>query len=418
MNSVVLVTIDSMRADSWGFLSGSDLTPTLDSLAAEGLGFEAAVAPGPSTPESMPAVMTGTYPTDVDRSAHSQLRARRDAIRHHLTARETVAERFRRLGYATAGFSPNPYTSRYFGFDAGFDRFEDFLRGSRDRLYAGMLDGRLRGIPMSTVFPVRLLVNWLRREEAFKPSSAVYEDVSAWLATATEPYFLWILLMDTHDPYLPPREHRRQPLPAVLHANWRLWRRGHEPPLTDRTHARLRQAYRGTVRAVDAFLDRLRRGLPGDPVIAVHADHGEAFGEHGTYGHHQRLYEENVHVPLVVGGPVPSHTIHRPVPLAVLPDLLSTLAVGDDPLQILPRGPVRTQTLDGTHVGLRGSTWKFIRDPDGESLYNLEADPDERQDVAGAESGLTDACRRLLRSWDADRRERTALAGAARGVMG
>jgi len=410
------VTMDSLRYDHCSFTGYErETTPTLDAMAAAGFTVANAVSPGPSTPESMPAVLTGSYPADDDEEYASELAARQARIRRHMRTRTTLAERFRERGYATAGFSPNPYTSRYFGFDAGFDHYEDFIGGSRRRLYAGALEGAFAGVDLSALFPARVLLNWVNREEVFKPWEAFYGAVCEWVRSVEEPYFLWVLLMDTHDPYLVPDGYRSQPRWATYHANWRLWRRGHEPPFSDRTRERLVRAYDDAVRYADEFLARLRADLgtgEDGPIVAVHGDHGEAFGEHGTYGHHQRLYEENVHVPLVLDGPgVPDRRVSEPVSLQWTPTLLETLSRGGgvDP----PEPPARTRTLAGDRVALRGRDWKYRRDPDDESVSDPAGDPGERTDIGDQRADLLAACRALVRSWDAERAERRRIATAA-----
>jgi len=400
MRNLILVTLDSLRADHcsyWGY--DRETTPTLDRMAESGLTFLNAVSPGPSTPESMPVSFTGRYPVRRDRREdESLLAARRATIRRHMHTHETLAERFSRLGYATAGFSPNPYTSRYFGFDAGFDRYEDFMGGSRERLYRGMLDGVLEETALDAVLPVRLLLNWVQREEVFKPWAAFQEDLLAWLSDAPEPYFLWVLLMDTHDPYLVPGEYRTQSRRAMYRANYRLWRQGHEPPFSRTTHRRLVRAYDDSVRYGDAFLDRIATEAPGDPLIAVHGDHGEAFGEHGTYGHHQQLYAENVHVPFVVAGG-PDREIAQPVSLGDLPGLLSDVAVrGTVPT---PDGPAVSRTLDERRVSLRGRRWACIANGTTDELYTADETSTTREERRVDDERLGDELRRLIR----DRRE-------------
>lgn len=415
MRNVVLVTIDSLRADHCGFMGHRrDTTPTLDSMAADGLQFTNAIAPGPSTPESMPAILTGSYPIDGGNGHDSLLADRRERLSRHMGARETLAERFRARGYTTGGFSPNPYTSGYFGFDAGFDTYEDFVGGSRERLYSGVLDGALAGTSLASLFPARVALNWVQREEVFKPWEAFYGDVLRWVREAEQPYFLWVLLMDVHDPYLVPDTYRTQSRWATYHANWRLWRQGHQPPFSSTTHTRLLRAYDDATSYADAFLGRLRTDLArDDPLVAVHADHGEAFGEHGTFGHHQRLYEENIHVPFVVAGG-PERTVERPVSLQSVPEMLCALAEGGD--LPLPDGPVKTRTLDGDRLALRGRDWKLMRGPDGDTFYDLAADPTEREPREdGTREGdeRADATRRLLERWQAARDEQRYVARAA-----
>lgn len=414
MNSVVLVTFDSFRHDHCGFADyGRDTTPTLDRMAEEGLVFENAIAPGPSTPEAMPIILTGSHPRPLDPAVEDEFLERQQTLREHMQARETLAERFSRRGYATAGFSPNPYTSRYFGFDEGFDKYEDFIDGSRERLYDGMLNGVLDELDLEGLFPARVLLNWVQREEVFKPWEAFYNDIIEWTESVDKPYFLWVLLMDTHDPYLVPDEYRTQSRRATYHANWRLWKQGHEPPFSETTHDRLVRAYDDTIRYSDAFLERLVGDLSGDPLVAVHGDHGEAFGEHGTYGHHQRLYEENIHVPLVVHGG-PEGAVKEAFPLAETPRLLLELASGEE--CSVDAEPARARTLGGNRTAIRSRDWKYLRGPEGTEVYDLASDPEESETLG--ESELRESCRVLADRWIADDIERQSVTQAVEELEG
>lgn len=325
--NIVLVTIDSLRADYCGYVGEKrDATPTLTGLATDGLAFERAIAPGPSTPESMPAIFTGTYPIGED---DGTLATRRDRIRRHMSARETLPEALSRRGYTTAAFTPNPFTSQHFGFDQGFDHFRDFMdeRHRRGGLYDRLFEGFLKDDFASSL--ARVLVNFWQREEVFKPWERYYESVVEWVASADEPYFLWVFLMDAHNPYMADAEHRSQPRWKQFHANLQFWRESHETPFDPVVHERLVTAYEDAVRYADTFLERLQSDLGGDPIIAVHGDHGEAFGEHGTYGHEPYLYDENVHVPLVVGN-VDAGRVTTPYSLRHLPRLLIGLTTGSN----------------------------------------------------------------------------------------
>ncbi|NHN46550.1 sulfatase [Halostella sp. JP-L12] len=413
MRNTILVTLDSLRADHcgyWGY--DRETSPTLDRMAEEGVVFTNAVSPGPSTPESMPVSFTGEYPTPPAETGDSSLLTeRRETIRRHMETRETLAERFSSAGYATAGFSPNPYTSRYFGFDAGFDRYEDFMGGSRERLYQGILEGALEGTSLAAVLPVRILLNWVQREEVFKPWEAFYDELRDWVADVEGPYFLWVLLMDTHDPYLVPSEYRTQSRAAMYQANYRLWRQNHEPPFSETTHERLVRAYDDTIRYADDFLARLRSDFgETDPLIVVHGDHGEAFGEHGTYGHHARLYEENVHVPFVVDGG-PTGTVKAPVSLREIPDLLWTFAV-EESTPIPDGSPAVARTLDGNRIAARDRRWKYIRNGGREDeLYALADGTGETNPVT--DESFKETPRRLTDQWRESFRERERIAAAA-----
>jgi arylsulfatase len=409
--NIVLVTVDSLRADHCGFHGyEKETTPTLDRLADEGLVFENAIAPGPSTPESMPAIFTGSHPTSVPKSdPHgTALSARRERIRHHMDARETLPERLSALGYETAAFTPNPFTSRYFGFDAGFDRFQDFMESSRSLggIYERVFEQFVGDGPLSMVRP---LVNWAFREEVFKPWASYYDEVVEWIRSAGSPFFLWVFLMDAHNPYMAPAAYRTQSGLDTFRANVRFWRESHDTPFDPSTHRRLHTAYTDAVRYVDAFLDRLRADLPASSTLVVHADHGEAFGEHGVYGHEPHVYEENVHVPLVVDGAA-SGRAERPVSLCQLPVLLAAIAA-DEPLDGFGEPAVVSWSRQGNRVALRGRSWKYIRAGEEDALYDLTAD--ERTDRSSTTS-LDPFCRLVDRfREDVRERGRTVTASAA-----
>ena len=325
--NIVLVTVDSLRADHCGFHGyEKDTTPNLDAMAEDGLVFENAIAPGPATPESMPVIFTGEWPVERGEESESELRARRERIRTHMQARETLPERLQRLGYQTAAFTPNPFTSRHFGFDQGFDRFEDFMdEQNRGQLYQKVFNGFLDGSGASSL--ARVFMNFWQREEVFKPWESYYDDAVSWAKEADEPYFLWVFLMDAHNPYMSSAEYRSQSRLSEFHANFEFWRQSHETPFSAEMHEKLVTAYDDSIRYSDAFLGRLREDLDDESVITVTGDHGEAFGEHGTYGHEPYLHDENVHVPLVIEG-AHEETVSETVSLRSLPEILTSIADG------------------------------------------------------------------------------------------
>jgi arylsulfatase len=397
--NVVLVSIDSLRADYCGYVSSDrDATPTLTGMADDGIAFSRAIAPGPSTPESMPATFTGEYPVDRGSSDAPELATYRERIRRHMLARETLPERFSRLGYTTGAFTPNPFTSRHFGFDQGFDRFQDFMGETRggSGLYDRVFEGFLKGGAASSL--VRVLLNFWGREEVFKPWESYYDDVVEWADAAAEPYFLWVFLMDAHNPYLASSEYRSQSRLEQFHANVRFWRESHETPFSATVHDRLVTAYEDAVGYADAFLDRLRSDLDGDPLFVVHGDHGEAFGEHGTYGHEPYLHPENVHVPLVVGG-APARTVDDPVSLRALPGILTSVAT--EPSPDLGRSAYAlTRTLQG----------------DDSAVYTRDTQYSRRGTVEPGASAETEPLRRIVDRFSASQREQRTIANAAERV--
>ena len=397
--NVVLVTIDCLRADHCSFMGYErETTPTLDAMASDGIVFENAIAPGPSTSESMPAIFSGSYPSARPGDG-DVIDERISRIRPHMQSRRTLAEAFSEAGYATAGFSPNPFTTRYFGFQAGFDRYEDFLDGSHGRLYEHLIEGRLSNSEL--FMPLRVLFNWLQKEEVFKTWEQYYDDLLEWTAGTSRPYFLWVHLMDVHHPYLASREDRSSPLWKNMYANWRLRAQDYEPPFAEWVDSELVTAYDDSIAYADRFLAELTDDLAGDdPVVVVSSDHGESFGEHDAYEHHggafgqhgeqeyhSYLYEENIHVPLVVGNVDRDETVSDPFSLRRLSDLFGLERNGPLIQTDVTDDFVRARTIEGSGMAVRGEHWKYIDDGDRERVFDLregETEPVEDDQLRAA----------------------------------
>lgn len=416
--NIVLVTADSLRADYCGYVGGGDLTPTLDELAREGVAFENAIAPGPQTFSSMPAAFTGE-PRDpaVFRSQDGEgtFERRLESIAAHLDLYAPIQERLQEFGYETAAITPNPWTSRAAGFDRGFDCFVDCSTAEQD----GRLDAVLSRLPGvdAGVRPVELLVNKLTGRSFFTQWEGLYDDLLAVRAALSEPYFLWVFLMDTHVPYITTRRHREEnSLPAMYYAVARSQGalRGRDDSLPDHVRRLLLRSYRDAVRATDRFLDRLRSDLARDHVLVVHSDHGESLGEHGNFGHHhRRVYEENIHVPFVVHGAGVAGHVKRPTTLRTLHDVIHELARRGtfDPTSHTDELVCITSELHN-HRAVRGRRWKYVED-DGGQLFNLWADPGESRNLADAHPELVEWLGRQLESHDQHLRERARISESA-----
>ena len=248
---VLLITIDTLRADSPGFSGNNSgnkqaATPVLDRLAAQGRVFTDAHAHNVVTLPSHANLLTGLYPYQ-----HGV----RDNTGFRLTERfPTLATVLREAGYATGAFvGAYPLDSRY-GLDRGFDIYDDrTTRG--DHVETFSLAER-------------------RGDEVVAPA------VDWWNRRRGTPRFLWVHLYDPHAPYAPP-----EPFASRFAGN----------------------AYLGEVAAADAFLAPLLGPLLDrkEPpcLVVVTADHGESLGEHGEATHGLFAYEATLKVPLVLWGP-------------------------------------------------------------------------------------------------------------------
>lgn len=188
--NIVLITVDSLRAD---YCYSVDVpTPAMDELADSGARFETAIAPGPATYESMPAIFTGTQPGQADSPGGVN---RRHRIATHLRAHRPIPARLRERGYTTVGVTPNPFTSRLFGFDTGFDRFIDFFEpsgfsgGLRQRIVSRWAAGEFVG-------GLRFASNMLGLGDVSVSCSEVVARALTALEDAPEPFFLWLMFLD------------------------------------------------------------------------------------------------------------------------------------------------------------------------------------------------------------------------------
>lgn len=291
LEGLLLVTVDTLRADHLGPYGGPDPTPAFAALAAEGVLVEAAYSPTPSTGPAHASLFTGLHPW------HHGVLENAAPVPEELVP---LAARLGAAGFRTAGFVSSFILDQRFGFDRGFETY--WFEPTETKLWRGK-----------------------RRRRFFARATATTDAALAWLDEQRgQRFFLWVHYFDPHQPYAPPEGFELAPgVPVDLEGR-------RPPPAVGRARlGELIRAYRGEVRYTDAELGRLLDALREDGrldriALVVTADHGEAFGDHGQLGHGVSLYEELVRVPLLVRGPgIPAgRRLHGPVQLE---DLMPTL---------------------------------------------------------------------------------------------
>jgi len=392
--SILLLVLDTTRADAVSaYGKVRDTTPIIDAVAKEGVLYRNAYANASWTLPSHASLFTGLWP-----SAHGT-----GWRRTHLPdGVETIAERLAAAGYETVGVAENPWLSPSFNMTQGFERFSQTARTG---------DGTLQAVD-----------EWLAERDAARP------------------FFLFVNVLDSHNPYrvrsgasfLPPgvtaKAAKAVPQRAVDYmCRWR----------PDSESARiLKGMYLGGVaaagRKVGAVLSKVRRSASGENVIVVvTADHGEHFGEHGLAQHAVGLHLPLLHVPLVVQG-LPGTSpavVDTPVQLVdVVPSILSwtglamPAGLSGRPLPLVDAAaePARSivaewhDPAEGDHEGegtmagmlrlyqayarekctpadpvygtmralIRGRKMLLWYERFPASLYDLASDPDEEHDIA------------------------------------
>jgi len=367
--NVVLITIDTTRADRMGFLgSKRGLTPNLDALAQQGIVFERAYSQAPLTPVSHATIFTGTYP---------QFHTVTD-FGHPLPALlPSVPEILHGAGYHTAAFIGSlildPKASMAPGFDRGFDSFDAGFHIKR-----GAKESRYDSIERRAMDVVAHAIAWLDKNQ--KP-----------------PFFLWIHLYDPHAPYDPPAPYDK----------------------------RFADPYDGEVAYSDAALGKFfsylkRRGLYDGALISIMSDHGESLGAHGEKMHGIFLYDETIHVPLVFklpGDLLAGHRVTSRVRLVdVAPTLLSMLSLPLPPtfqgesLVPLMKGAKKVSEdrpsyaeTDYPHRAfgwsalraMRTGKYLFVRAPVRE-LYDQSQDADAKRNLATGSPAVADTAQSQL----------------------
>ncbi|WP_284010519.1 sulfatase-like hydrolase/transferase [Haloarcula pelagica] len=338
--TVVCIVLDTVRAQSLT----SAFTPTIDGILDRAVRFERAVAPSPWTAPSHAAMFTGLTTAEHGVNCVNQ---RFDPPVEPLPAL------FQNAGYHTIGVSNNPYISREFGFDVGFDDFHDNPRFLYDD-----------GLDLGTIAEGRALkyADTARRVLTHdNPKKSIANvgyhlqqpadngaDLSVERATRSagesNPEFLFVNLMEAHAEYWPPQPYRRKHLAGditdsaardVEQFHW-AYLLGDEQP-TDGKCQILRSLYRGAIAYLDSIVTRLRSEVYTDEewkntFLIILGDHGESFGEHGYFNHIGHVTQQTLHVPLIIAPPDgwwQSRSVETPVSLRLLYDICEAIAAGD-----------------------------------------------------------------------------------------
>jgi len=374
--NVILITLDTTRADRMGFLgSKRGLTPNLDALAHQSVVFTHAYSQVPLTTASHATILTGTYP---------QFHQVNDFGVPLAADLPYAPDIFHAKGYHTAAFVGSlvldPETRSAPGFERGFDTYDAGFHRRR------IGEDRYQAIERRGGEVIGRTLDWLTTHHE-------------------EPFFIWVHLYDAHDPYDPPEPYKTRYASAP---------------------------YDGEIAYVDAavgkFLSWLRlRGLYDGALIAVMADHGEALGEHGETTHGIFLYDETIRVPLLFKLPgerfAGTRINGRARLVDVLPTMLETAgipvppAVQGESLLGMLKAPTAGQTKGaktsatssevsaerpayaesdyphrtfgwGSLRSLRTGKYLFVEAPRKE-LYDQSADPKAEHNLSASSAAVT-----------------------------
>ncbi|WP_241768239.1 sulfatase [Haloferax sp. ATB1] len=304
VENILLITVDSLRYDLT--LTSSPQLSAIERLSEDGVSFEHAYATGPGTTPSFPAMLTGTLPLSYG------------GLGPLTDERPRVASNLRDAGLTTGGFQSNPFLSRHFNYNVGFDIFEDYqnpLMGIATKIFP-------RGIELSNpqmkkideVFHLTDIIKKTYELVKGKPrpyvnAETITTDAINWLDNVDDSFFGWVHYMDVHHPCYPPEQYRAQFDVADISqtdvSEWYSQLLTQPETLSKDEIDSLRRLYDAAVLYTDDQINRLLDKLSEmnryeDTLIVYTSDHGELFGEHGAYGKPRRMYDELLHIPLII----------------------------------------------------------------------------------------------------------------------
>ena len=380
---MLLVTIDTLRADALGSYGGRAITPNLDRLAQHGARFTFAHSHAVVTLPSHASILTGRYPYE---------HGIRDNTGYRLAQTQaTAATRLKAQGFVTGAFIGGFPLDRRFGLGIGFDTYDDNLDSSR---IPGASAGE-RANPSASG-------SERANEDRERRADAVVSSALDWIGRQSGKWFVWVHVYDPHVTYDPPAEWKTR-FPADPYLGEVSW----------------------TDSALGVLFDRLS-AQPRPTLTIVTADHGEGLGDHGELTHGVFAYESVLKVPLIVGEIGSSRraasrtgvTVEGP---ARHVDLLPTMleASGAAPDGTLPGTSLRaaiaghaadrpsyfeamTPTLTRGWAPLRGvlvGREKLIDLPIAE-LYDLRGDPAEQRNLFATRTDRAPVLGNVLKTFD------------------
>lgn len=385
--NLILLMVDTLRADHLSCYGAEQVeTPHMCGLVEDGGSIYSGFAHASWTKPSAATLLTSLLPTS--HQAETKPAMLPDAV-------TTVGEALSSHGYTTGAFVSNTNMTASFGFAQGFDEYHylgpDYLAGAKESSSKLILYQLARRVwfklPMGLHFG-----------DFYQDSRVVNDRAFEWLDRHEDSrFFLFLHYMDPHDPYF------RHP-----YDGYGIARAGNQDP--DPSSApEMSRLYRGEVEYADESFGRLlealrERDLYEDTAIVLVSDHGEEFHEHGGFWHGLTLYEEQIHVPLLVKWPEGERRAEpekRGTParlIDVAPTLLRSAGAevpatmqGRDLAEELSERPEKDRMVfaEEDHEGnvlraIRAPRWKWIEANEGnprglppEELFDLERDPGE-----------------------------------------
>ncbi len=444
--NVILITIDSLRADHCGFMGyEKNTTPNIDALAKESIVFTQAYSTAPMTAQSLISLLTSTYPLDYN------------GPRKIEKPRVLLSEVFKKEGYTTAVFTSNAYISNFFGYNRGWDFFEYLAPPFeiRKNRFQEKFKKIFKKISFNTFPQIFFWIKYLEyKKERKKPDfneEKFWKGIPDFLIIHTfkefveamkkKEFFAWIHCMGVHAPYLPFNQLLKRSCLSLSDIEI-LSLPGHfaafpnKKPLRElvtKNLQKIKDFYNQAIQYTDFWIGSLlnflrEKKLYQETLIVLTSDHGEEFLEHGETNHPCQLYNELLHVPLLIKIPEkPPQKITKKVSLIDLAPTLcevlnispsstfkgkSLFAPNSNPFLFHQTGfnekkegvfkYVEIEKITQCKVASQFQNWKYILDHGNgqEELYNLSKDPKEQNNIASKESKILVKMRKIVQEFE------------------
>lgn len=315
--NVIFIVLDTMRKDKLSIYNDEiDFTENIERFSKDAAVYKDAVANSSWTIPSHASIFTGMYPWEHGATQKKILLE---------TDRELLAEKFQKNGYRTACYTINSFVSPYTGLAEGFSEVDNFLSpliGSffwekvKDlQLYIGEKKSYLGNYIGEVASFINRKISWIfnasgscykdpKTEEILKRSGKFVLDCKS----DDEDFFLFVNLMDPHEPYYPEEEYKEKHAPSIdpeeisqVSAEFFRNKKKNDPESVS-------MLYDACVDYMDDQLGKFFRFLEKnkvleDTVLIITSDHGQEFGEEEIYGHRLSVSEELISVPLIVHHP-------------------------------------------------------------------------------------------------------------------
>ena len=436
--NILLLTVDALRADALAaYAGGESCTPHLDRLAGRSMLFKQAITNGTWTQAAIPPLLTSSYAGFYGGCLGSLSAARPSPVRA-----------LQQNGYRTVGISSNPWLSRRFGYDRGFDRFQDLVPDAHPlRLH------RIRGgqALLRKPFTHRVAGRFGKRltpPPVYMQAEHVNRVVLDAAREPERPFFIWVHYMDIHWPY-----HMEPALitPREIARAWRDIARFHavswgNARISGREVEHFRSLYFKSLSYLDEQIGNLMLALQQtadlkNTVILLLADHGEEFMDHGQLGHlENNFYEEIVRIPFWIhlpGQHAPRESSVLVQPLDLMPTILDLCACpapdgleGASLVPLLTDGaamPERDHVIierprpGSRMLAVRTSSKKYIWSEESgaeDQLFDLDLDPYERENRIREHPDLASSMRSVIMQHLSAIEAQGTAASAGSGVLG